>query len=325
MPTGAPGPLNPPAPGGIVRPDLPVREPNFFIVGAPKCGTTALFTYLSSHPGVGLSRDKEPHHYCDDLPGFQWTKTKAAYRAQYEHLDERAVAIGEASPLYLYSRTALPRIRTELPHARIIVMLRPHAEYLRSFHNQVLNNRDETVTDIERAWELQSARRRGRHVPRSCREPALLQYGLVAQLGAQLARALDVFPRDQVLVIPFHRFVTETAAVYGEVLGFLGVDHDGRTEFPKIHEASAMRSGWLGTLIARPPRVLDRLKSLKTAFGLEEHSVLGSLRSWNTVRRSPPTLSARFAREFALELDGDARLLAALTDTPRTDWLSPGA
>jgi hypothetical protein len=36
------------------------RKPNFFIVGAPKCGTTALSEYLRSHPDVFFSSPKEP-------------------------------------------------------------------------------------------------------------------------------------------------------------------------------------------------------------------------------------------------------------------------
>ena len=42
------------------------KIPNFFIVGAPKCGTTALYEYLSSHPDVFLCDPKEPNYFsCD--------------------------------------------------------------------------------------------------------------------------------------------------------------------------------------------------------------------------------------------------------------------
>lgn len=44
-------------------------RPDFFVAGASKCGTTALFEYLSSHPHVYMSRDKEPKFFCTDLLG----------------------------------------------------------------------------------------------------------------------------------------------------------------------------------------------------------------------------------------------------------------
>ena len=45
-----------------------VRFPDFFIFGAPKCGTTALYEYLSRHPGVAMSSVKEPQYFCTDFP-----------------------------------------------------------------------------------------------------------------------------------------------------------------------------------------------------------------------------------------------------------------
>ena len=42
-------------------------KPDFFIIGAPKCGTTALATYLAEHPNIQLSDPKEPHYFCKDL------------------------------------------------------------------------------------------------------------------------------------------------------------------------------------------------------------------------------------------------------------------
>ena len=42
-------------------------KPNFFIVGAPKCGTTSLSVYLSQHPEILISDPKEPHHFSTDI------------------------------------------------------------------------------------------------------------------------------------------------------------------------------------------------------------------------------------------------------------------
>ncbi len=47
---------------------------DFFIIGAPKCGTTSLVEYLSSHPDVGFSHIKEPHYFSEDFPGYREVK-----------------------------------------------------------------------------------------------------------------------------------------------------------------------------------------------------------------------------------------------------------
>src|SRR5215212_10736723 len=37
--------------------------PTFFIVGAAKSGTTSLYHYLSQHPDIYMSPNKEPHWF----------------------------------------------------------------------------------------------------------------------------------------------------------------------------------------------------------------------------------------------------------------------
>ena len=44
-----------------------MRRPDLFIVGAPKCGTTALYAYLRRHPEIFMSPLKEPHFFGSDL------------------------------------------------------------------------------------------------------------------------------------------------------------------------------------------------------------------------------------------------------------------
>ena len=41
-----------------------MNTPNFFILGAPKCGTTSLHNYLNQHPDIYMSYKKEPHYFC---------------------------------------------------------------------------------------------------------------------------------------------------------------------------------------------------------------------------------------------------------------------
>ena len=100
------------------------RRPNFFIVGAPKCGTTAMTTYLRDHPQIFMPLQKEPHYFAEDYPIFREVWTEKQYLHLFRSADSSHLAVGEASVWYLYSDHALPRIKAFAPDARIIVQVR---------------------------------------------------------------------------------------------------------------------------------------------------------------------------------------------------------
>ena len=84
-------------------------QPNLFIVGAPKCGTTAWVEYLSTHPDVYFSPVKEPLHFCTDFPGFRAYPDRTAYEALFANSGSARVR-GEASVMYLFSMAAAKEI-----------------------------------------------------------------------------------------------------------------------------------------------------------------------------------------------------------------------
>src|SRR5437588_5509982 len=110
--------------------------PDFLVIGAPKAGTTALHAALTSHPGLYMSAIKEPKFFLTDGPpptkgggpGDALTYREHIWRrADYEALFDAAppgTRRGEATPLYLYDRAAMRRIRETLPGARLIVIIR---------------------------------------------------------------------------------------------------------------------------------------------------------------------------------------------------------
>src|SRR3954462_7600425 len=109
------------------------RRPDFFIVGAPRSGTTAMFHYLSSHPDVYMSDRKEMHFFGTDLNfGPQiYRRSLDAYLAEYEGRNGEHRA-GEASVWYLLSKTAASEIKAFNADANIIIMLRDPVELLHS-------------------------------------------------------------------------------------------------------------------------------------------------------------------------------------------------
>lgn len=243
-------------------------KPNFFIVGAPKCGTTAWVHYLSSHEEIFFSPMKEPHHFCFDLPNYRWIKDRREYLQLFAGSGEAKV-VGEASVQYLYSDAAAGAIAEFNPDARIIILIRDQEEFLPSLHNQIVYNGDENITDFEQAWSL-SERRHQSNIARSCREPKLLNYKAAGRFNEQIERYLAHFPPEQVRVFHFRDWTRDPRTTYTEMLRFLGVKDDGRIDFPPINEAKQRRINWLTPLVKRPPGWAATLaRALRRAVGVD--------------------------------------------------------
>ncbi len=206
------------------------RLPDFFIVGHQKCGTTALYMMLQNHPQIYMPAEKEPRFFIPELRPKDLNGRKPKRPATLEDYlslfagarpEQRA---GEASPQYLRYPEVPPAIAQLQPDARIIVLLREPASFLRSFHGQMLHNRIETEKDFHKAMALEEPRRRGERLPRGCRRQAWLLYSDHVRYAEQLRRFHAVFPREQVLVLAYEDYRRDNEAVVREVLRFLEVD-----------------------------------------------------------------------------------------------------
>src|SRR5262245_23105956 len=116
-------------------------RPNFFIAGAPRCGTTSLWAYLRQHPDIFMCA-KEPHAFGRDLDS-NGTGRFEEFREldRYLRLFEKAGAakrVGDASPFYLYSRSAPAEIKSFDPEAKIIIVLRNPVDMVYSVYQKQL-------------------------------------------------------------------------------------------------------------------------------------------------------------------------------------------
>ena len=298
-----------------------MTKPNFFIVGAPKCGTTALSEYLRDHPNIYLSEPKEPHYFSFDFEQYRITKTRTEYLNLFDGCDSKHLAIGEGSVFYLCSSIALSKIYEYDPQAKIIVMLRNPVEMIYSFHSQLVFTADESEKDFERAWRLQQTRRQGKQIPSQCREPAFLQYARMGKLGEQVERLLDIFPPEQIKIIFFEDFIKTTKNVYDEVIEFLSVPNDGRTNFVRINENKSHKLGAIGNFTAKPPALLTNVAlKARDMLGIEELNILDRIRSLNTkvVARQP--LSDELRAEMVAEFTPDIQKLAQLLNRDLSGW-----
>jgi hypothetical protein len=302
---------------------LLAARPNFFIVGAPKCGTTALYEYLRPHPRIFMPEIKEPHYFARDMGTYPRVKTPEEYAAIFAPSTEQHLRVGEASVYYLRSSVAIPNIREFNPDARVIAMFRNPVDMVYSLHSQLLYVSEENVSDFETAWRMQERRRRGIDVPPATRSPLLVQYAEVASFGTQVKRLLRFFPRSQVKLLLYDDFAASPQRAYDEIIEFLRIPHDGRTEFPRINENKRARVDRLTRFYRKPPPALRQaFRRLKAAVGARR---LGAVRQkiveLNTVREQRPPLAPEFRAELVEAFRPEVELLSRLMERDLRHWV----
>ena len=288
------------------------KKPNFFIVGAPKCGTTAMNDYLSKHPEVFVPDIKEVHFFGRDLD-----ITKGALRDErvYLELFRNATTekrLGEASVWYLYSKTAAQEIYDFNPDAKIIVMLRNPADMLYSQHSQFLYNGNEDIESFHEALVAEPERKAGRRIPKSAHLVDGLFYSETVRYAEQIERYFERFGRNNVYIILYDDFRADLPGTYRKLLRFLDVRDDFAPEFAVVNPNKRARSALLRSFVQEPPESIKRLSRVFFPRSLRQRVMKGLDQA--NVRyeaRAPldPELKAELERRFAPEVDKLERLL----------------
>ena len=300
------------------------KLPSFFIIGAPKCGTTALYVWLSEHPNIYMSPVKEPHFLAEDLP--EKRRNIVDYRA-YLNLFSKAraehLAVGEGSTSYISSPAAIRNIKTRFPEARLVALVRNPIDMAYAAHNQLLTSMNEDVADFEEAWRLQEKRRQGERIPKKCLNPKGLLYGDKARVGAQLQGVLEEIPRELLRINFFDDLVTNPGAVYRAVLEHLSVPDDKRRDFPIVNESKRLRSRALGSVLRTASAVGRPVKRwLQSTFGVEPPHMITAISRLNRERYSRPPLREGFRLELMEYFREDVTLLSQITGRDLSHWLN---
>ena len=236
------------------------KRPDFFIVGAPKSGTTAMYAYLRDHPGIFLPERKELRYFGSDLEiRDRRALTETEYLAHFDAARADQL-VGTAYVWYLYSATAAREIRAFAPDARIVAMLRNPVDMLHALHGENLFNGNEDIGDFGAALSAEVDRVAGRRIPPHAHLVQALWYSTVPCFTEQLRRYEEAFGRERMHIIVFDDFSADPAAAYADLLGFLGVTADaGPSRFAVVNAAKRTRSEWFRHFLARPPEPARRL------------------------------------------------------------------
>lgn len=299
-----------------------MNKPKFFIIGAPKCATTALATYLSEHSDIFMCLPKEPHYFATELPKrYRFVDSDESYLQLFAEASNTQLC-GEASVFYLYSRNALKLLREFEPSAKLIVMLRNPVDLIYSFHSQLKFSGEEDIKDFKEAWLASQLRKQGKYIPRYCRARELLYYDEMAKLGGQMKRLFDIFPRDQVHIILFDDFTADTRNEYVKVLKYLGLPDDNRLHFPRVNRNRRHRSKLSMELIHRRRTRFLRglLATVKSLLGIERFGVLQKLRELEKVYEVRKPLDEDM-RAIVLEtVSDDLVLLESILGRSLKEW-----
>ncbi len=226
------------------------KVPDFFIVGEPKSGTTALYEMLRSHPQIFMPDFKEPRYFASDLPSrFQAPRASGLdpetfddYLALFDPAEPGQIT-GEASTAYIWSKTAAGLIAEARPDAKIIAIFREPASYLRSLHLQLMQIRIEKEKTLRKALEQEASRREGKNVPDDIANwPQVLLYADRTRYVEHLKRYHAAFPPEQVLTLIYDDFRKDNEGTLRQVLRFLEVDEEAPVEVTEANPTIRMRS-----------------------------------------------------------------------------------
>lgn len=205
---------------------------DFFIVGAPKAGTTSLYHYLSEHPETDMSILKEPNYFSEksikdnDLYYKSYPIKKLS---RYHSLFKNNNLIkGEASVSYLYYKDVAKSIKAYNSSARIIIMLRDPIErafshYLMDFRLGLINDTFENI--IFQKSNLSNSK------------TYFQQYVKLGEYTNQIKRYFNEFPSEQILVVDYDDFKNKTSDVVKKVYKFLKIDINFSPELNNKHNA----------------------------------------------------------------------------------------
>lgn len=217
-----------------------MNKVNLFIVGAPRCGTTSLYSFLKQHPDIFFPSEKELNFFNYDYPKIRFVNTIKDYQELYKHATTHKIR-AEASVSYIYSQTAAQEIKKYNPEAKIIIMLRNPIDFAYSFHAQALYNLCEDIGVFEEALSAEKKRLKGERIPAKCEMPWHLYYTEGGKYYQYVERYFSIYGKERVHVIIFDNFINDTDSVYGSALEFLGVDSFFRPEFKKLNPGKTVK------------------------------------------------------------------------------------
>lgn len=280
-----------------------MTRPSFFVVGAPKCGTSSLTDYLQQHPQIFLPDFKDAPFFGSDLEHRlgPCEGTVADYLQRFTAAPTDAV-VGESCVWYLFSRRAAEEIRQFQPDARIIAIFRDPIEALSSLHSHLLFMTDEDIGELPDALVAEEARTHGRRIPKNNRFRQGLYYREVVRYSEQLERYVKEFGSDKVFALTLDDLRARPNETMREIFDFVGVDPRVIVDTSRVVNANKhVRSNRMQNILQNPPAKLEAIFKRVVPDGLHG-KLLPAINKLNVGYQDRPRLNPEFEGRLRADL-----------------------
>lgn len=266
------------------------KEPNFFILGAPKTASTSLYDLFSKHPQIYCPTVKEPgyftrHDVKDEIvaetPHLQ---SYRRYLSLYGGASADQIVRCDGSTSYLRHPDAMREIVKLYPNAVFVALYRYPVELVSSYHSYLVHEGWEDIPTLESAWNAQEMRQAGERIPSAARRTSSVVYADVPKLGAQMEMARGILG-DRLHIYSMMQVRADTDAVMRELQQILGLTHHDLGPLPSLNFARTARNKTLNAMIKDPPGWVKTAKTaVKNMLGVSSLGVRAKLENVNLVR-----------------------------------------
>lgn len=194
--------------------------PNFFLLGAGRCGSTSLFEMLRQHPQIFMPATKEPTFFCSH---FQVVKDPISYFRLFDGASG-AIAVGEGSHAYLSNPETPAVLRLLFPDARFILIFRNPTNRARSLYQWMRAQRLEPLESFEAALEAEARRFDDPEFLTRCPQYFWnYMYVRSSYYHVQWERYLQQYPRERFFVLSLAELASDPRRWMSRIYEFLGV------------------------------------------------------------------------------------------------------
>lgn len=199
------------------------RGPDFFIIGAMKSGTTALYAYLRQHPDILPPSRKEVHYYDREIHRG-WTLE--TYLDQFPERDAHQLSF-DSTPNTMRLRDGASQVHADFPDLKLIAILRDPVQRAHSHYNQrAIKQKDRRSLDEAMAENL--AISKGEYASDQARSPDEFADETLSYLGRgryaeQLEPWIKAFGRSQMKVLFSDALRNQGQETMAELMQFLGL------------------------------------------------------------------------------------------------------
>jgi len=285
-------------------------KPNFFIVGQTRSGTTSLLYWLQQHPDVFISNKTKP------MFGIETElKSEKDYLTQFVNIKQKI--IGERNTDYLYWKLSASKIKNFNPKAKIIMILRNPVDLIYSLYSAALSRGiDENVSDFKKALDSEEKRKIEQMKNPNKYNPFIF-YRDVARYSEQVSRYIELFPRKNILVISFEKFITKPSEIFKGICNFLEINPNFKPDFIPKNQLKQVRSNALHSIANSAMNNSAQRKILKKVPKIQSlYNFVNKTNNPIREREMDSDLRKKLIDEFRPDIDK----LSQLLDLDFTYW-----